>query len=160
MSNNVAWPEGKQFAFTVFDDTDAATVENVGCVYDFLRDCGFRTTKSCWVMRGDPSRGKFPGQTLADQPYLRWLLDLQAKGFEIGWHGATWHSADRGQTQAALKRFAEVFGHYPAVAANHSGAQEALYWGELQTGRLAPPGLQPPDQISQRQYIRRPPGGQ
>ena len=30
------WPEGKRFAFTVVDDTDAATVENVGAVYDFL----------------------------------------------------------------------------------------------------------------------------
>ena len=42
MSRSVAWPEGKRFAFSVFDDTDGATVENVGSVYAFLGDCGLR----------------------------------------------------------------------------------------------------------------------
>ena len=113
--NPVTWPEGKQFAFTVFDDTDLGTLTNVGPVYAFLADCGYRTAKSCWAFRGDPAKGKNPGETLDDLDYRNWLLDLQSKGFEIGWHGATWHSSPRERTIAALERFAEVFGHYPSA---------------------------------------------
>ena len=53
----ITWPDGKAFAFTIFDDTDFATVEKVGPVYSLLADCGLRTTKSCWVVRGDPEEG-------------------------------------------------------------------------------------------------------
>src|SRR5271165_313130 len=35
-----AWPQGKRFAFTIVDDTDRSTVENVGPVYDFLLELG------------------------------------------------------------------------------------------------------------------------
>jgi hypothetical protein len=130
MTPPVQWPEGKRFAFSVFDDTDLATLENVRSVYDFLHDCGFHTTKSCWVFRGDPRYGKFPGETTDDEPYRQWLVELQAKGFEIGWHGATWHSSLRDQTAKALDRFAELFGHYPAIGANHTSGNESLYWGD------------------------------
>jgi hypothetical protein len=124
------WPEGKQFAFTVFDDTDCATLGNVKGVYDFLADCGFRTTKSVWVVEGDPARGKHAGQTCADPDYLRWLLEMQAKGFEIGFHNGTWHSLGRDDVCAALDKFAELFGHDPAVAANHTGVIDSIYWGD------------------------------
>ena len=46
MAEAIPWPHGKRFAFTVFDDTDSATLENVSPVYALLRDLGFRTTKS------------------------------------------------------------------------------------------------------------------
>jgi hypothetical protein len=134
MSTSIAWPKGKRFAFTVFDDTDSATVENVGAVYAFLADCGLRTTKSCWVLRGDASRGKYPGQTLDDDVHRRWLVDLQAQGFEIGWHGATWHGSLRAQTAKALERFSDVFGHDPKAAANHTGMEDAIYWGSARLG--------------------------
>ena len=129
MKTSVIWPEGKQFAFSIFDDTDLATFENVSGVYALLKDRGFRTTKSCWVCRGDPHRGKHAGDTLDDDRYRRWLVDLQAAGFEIGWHGATWHGSLHDQTARALERFAEVFGHYPKTASNHSD-DEAIYWGD------------------------------
>ena len=123
------WPEGKRFAFTVFDDTDSGTWENLNPVYALLEELGFRTTKSCWVERGDPNLGKYPGETLDDEPYRTWLLGLQKKGFEIGLHGATWHTSDRHATAAGLNRFAAVFGRDPAAAANHTGAAESIYWG-------------------------------
>ncbi len=123
------WPDGKRFAFTVFDDADLGTYENLHPVYEFLIDLGFRTTKSCWVVREEPGKGKYPGQTLDDPEYRNWLLGLQAKGFEIGWHGATWHTSKRWRTREALDRFAEVFGRYPVTATNHTGAREAIYWG-------------------------------
>ncbi len=125
----IAWPEGKAFAFTVFDDTDFATMENVGPVYSFLADSGFRTTKSCWVVRGDPGKGFASGETTEDAACLRWLLELQAQGFEIGWHNSTWHGVPRGEVQAALEVFARHFQHYPITAANHSDA-EGIYWGD------------------------------
>jgi len=128
MLSRVEWPDGKKFAFTVFDDTDSATLANTREVYAFLADCGFRTTKSCWPVRGDASRPRFPGETCEDSAYNAWLLGLQSKGFEIGWHNATWHGLPRAEIFRAMDRFAEIFGHYPQTAANHSDG-ESLYWG-------------------------------
>lgn len=130
MSVKSIWPDGKRFAFTVFDDTDSATVENVKGVYDFLADCGFRTSKSVWVVAGDANRGKKAGQSCDDPDYLRWVLDLQAKGFEIGFHNATWHGLPRDAILAALDKFAELFGHDPKTAANHTGVDDAIYWAD------------------------------
>jgi hypothetical protein len=126
----IAWPEGKRFAFSVFDDTDWATLDNVGSVYALLAELGLRTTKSVWVRTGDPHRGSITGQTCDDPEYLKWLLDLRAKGFEIAWHNATWHGSLREETRAGLEKFAELFGHYPLTAANHTGVEESIYWAD------------------------------
>ena len=56
----VRWPEGKDFAFTVFDDTDHSTLENAHPVYDLLGDLGFATTKSVWTF--PPAQGVPPGR--------------------------------------------------------------------------------------------------
>jgi hypothetical protein len=129
MVENYHWPDGKQFAFTVHDDTDSETLANVGPVYAFLEECGFRTTKSCWTVCGDPQQGRYPGQTLEDADYRQWLLDLHSKDFGIDWHGATWHSSTRETIIAALDRFAEIFGHYPVLATNHTDVADSMYWG-------------------------------
>jgi hypothetical protein len=130
MTQNIVWPDGKRFAFTVSDDTDKATLANVGPVYSFLADCGFRTTKSVWVTAGDTRRGKYQAQTCDDPDYLRWALDLQAKGFEIGLHNCTWHGLPRDEIRAALGHFAALFGHDPLTADNHTGVEESIYWGD------------------------------
>lgn len=124
------WPEGKRFAFTVFDDADMGTYENLRDIYAMLEELGFRTTKSCWVLQGDPSLGKFPGDTLDNEVYRNWILELQNKGFEIGWHGATWHTSKRSEVAAAIDRFTEILGHDPVTGTNHTGANEAIYWGD------------------------------
>ena len=67
--------------------------------------------------RWRPERGKHAGQTCDDPDYLKWLLDLQKKGFEIGFHNCTWHGLPRPAIHAALDKFAELFGHDPATAA-------------------------------------------
>ena len=139
MVHDNVWPDGRQFAFTVFDDTDFATLENVQSLYSFLGDLGFRTTKSVWVVAGDPRRGKCVGQTCEDPDYLEWVLELQAKHFEIGFHNATFHGLPRRDIQAALERFAAIFGHDPLTAANHAGVDEAIYWGDARlTGWRVP----------------------
>jgi hypothetical protein len=128
MQGRIRWPDGKDFAFTIFDDTDRATLATVKDVYAFLRDCGFRTTKSVWPVRG-PHTPVNGGDTCDDPAYLAWLLTLQSQGFEIGYHMTTYHSSLRDETIAGLEQFAALFGQYPVTMANHVGCTENIYWG-------------------------------
>ena len=79
------WPAGKTFAFTIFDDTDFATVDNVKDVYKFLADHGFRTTKSVWPGGAGAEKTEY-GSTCKDPVYFAWVRALQMQGFEIGYH--------------------------------------------------------------------------
>jgi hypothetical protein len=124
---SAAWPEGKQFGFTIFDDTDFATLENVAPVYSFLSDQGFATTKSVWPTRSEGA--PFDGSTCEDAAYLAWLLELQQAGFEIGYHMAGPRTSTRECTSAALDRFRSHFGSRPKILANHTGCSENIYWG-------------------------------
>ncbi len=130
MSNQrrVEWPDGKAFAFTIFDDTDLATLENVRPVYAFLDEIGMRTTKSVWPI----SLGSSPriqGSTCDDRDYAAWTVDLQRAGFEIGYHGASNVTATRADVVRALERFETLYGHAPRAMANHADCEEGMYWG-------------------------------
>ena len=134
----VAWPDGKAFAFTIFDDTDLTTLENGPPVYRHLTDLGLRVTKSVWPLAPD-GPGFVGGTTCADTAYVRWVQALQAEGHEIGFHNATDASSPRDRTREALDRFRELFGTDPACGANHSGNAEAIYWGPARlSGARAP----------------------
>jgi hypothetical protein len=129
--NSVPWPEGKSFAFTAFDDSDLATVQNVGAVYAFLLDQGFRTTKSVWPVSGTEDPGSwFGGSTCADEEYLDWAQTLHSSGFEIGFHNAHFHNAERSTTLESLQTFKDLFGHFPKSMANHHKASQNMYWGD------------------------------
>lgn len=134
--DRIEWPEGKAFAFTVFDDTDRATLANVSPVYELLGDLGFRTTKSVWPVAGAemPAIG---GSTADDPDYRAWTLELQAAGFEIGYHGATYSTAPRRTIIRALDRFREIYGHDPRSMANHSGCADSIYWGPNRVSGLS-----------------------
>ena len=80
----IQWPEGKKFAFTIFDDTDAATVANTSPVYALLRDLGFRTTKSVWPLAETEPAVAVGGANCAEDAYRAWALQLQAEVFETG----------------------------------------------------------------------------
>ncbi len=123
----VAWPDGRRFAFTVFDDTDGARLDNVGEVYALLRDLGMRVTKSAWPL---PGRTPTRASSVADPEYREWLLELQRAGFEIGWHNAAHETSTREETIRGFEVFARTFGHYPRVMANHKDCEENLYWGD------------------------------
>ena len=129
----IEWPEGRDFAFTVFDDTDLATLENVAPVYELLRRLGFRTTKSVWAIEGRETP-RIGGMTCEDAAYRSWTLGLQASGFEIGSHGATYVTSPRVQVIRAMDRFREIYGHDPLVLANHAGCAESIYWGTDRVG--------------------------
>jgi hypothetical protein len=122
------WPHGKQFAFTIFDDTDLQTADNVRAVYSFLSDLGFRTTKTVWPIRGSRTP-KVGGVTCEDERYLKWVLGLKESAFEIALHNVTYHTSTRQETARGIETFRRIFGHYPYSLANHTGCAESIYWG-------------------------------
>lgn len=128
----IKWPDGKKFAFSIFDDTDNATVEAIRPVYSLLSQLGIKITKSVWPLRSDPS-DRFFADSLQDNEYLDLMLELQDKGFEIGYHGARAGSNQRQITLEALDLFREKIGHDPRTYAHHAPALENLYWGGLRT---------------------------
>jgi hypothetical protein len=126
----LTFPEGKRFAFTIMDDTDVATLENVGPMYRLLDQLGFRTTKTVWPVgcpEGSPDFGT--SATLEDAAYLDFVRDVERRGFEIAYHGATMESSVRERTLRAFERYRALFGGPPVVFANHACNRENLYWG-------------------------------
>ena len=124
----IRWPEGRRFAFTVFDDPDAQTLPTGRPVYDLLHDLGLRTTKAVWPIRGDGTPSD-RGETCAEDEYRKWAEELQAQGFEIGFHNATSHTSPREETRRGLDSFARSFGDAPLAMANHYNCDEAIYFG-------------------------------
>jgi hypothetical protein len=125
------WPDGRAFAFTVFDDPDAQSCEDGRVLYSFLADLGFRTTRGVWP-GGAVRTPNSPGDTCANQEYRDHTLALQAQGFEVGYHNTTCHTSVRDETIAGLDTFRSYFGHDPSAMANHYNA-EAIYWGDART---------------------------
>jgi hypothetical protein len=124
------YPGGARFAFTIFDDTDDATPENVGPVYRLLAELGMRTTKTIWpVACLEGSKIFFAGHTLEDPGYPQFIRSLAASGFEIAFHGATMESSHRGRVVEALERFREFTGTWPRTHANHGHNRDNVYWG-------------------------------
>jgi len=125
-----ALPPGKRFAFSVLDDTDDSTLENVEPIYTLLRDYGFRTTKTAWPLDcPEGSRNFFAADTLQNKDYLRFVRELVEGGFELAFHGATMESSWRERTLEALEFLRNEFGHYPRIFCNHGQNRENLYWG-------------------------------
>ena len=125
----VRWPDGRGFAFSVFDDTDRSTLENAPRVYDLLGDLGFLTTKSVWPLpaTADAIEG---GATCEDAAYAAWAQALQRGGFEIALHNVAPQTSTREQTVRGMERFGELFGGTPTAHANHTGCRDAIYWGD------------------------------
>jgi hypothetical protein len=125
----IRWPLGKSFAFTIIDDPDSQTLETGRRVYSFLAENGFRTTKLVWPIRGTGTPSDH-GTCCDDPEYAQWVQELQAQGFEIGFHNATSHTSPRAETERGLDTFKQLFGANPGVLATHYYSQEALHWGD------------------------------
>lgn len=133
------FPAGKSFAFTIFDDCDNSTVHNTGPFYALLERLGMRTTKTVWCFDSANVHPNWEGSSTLDDPaYRAFAQDLQSRGFEIGFHGASMMSSTRPRTMQALELFRETFGHYPRSHANHAGNRENMYWAH---NRFASPLL-------------------
>lgn len=124
-----AWPEGKRFVFTIFDDPDSQTWEAGREVYAFLKDQGLRTTKGLWPMGPIRTPSDY-GLTCAHPGYTDWVHSLLDAGFEAGYHNATSHTCTREETEKGLELFRRQFGAYPRTMAHHYNCDENLYWGE------------------------------
>lgn len=135
MKTPVEWPEGKRFAFTVFDDPDSQPLEESRIIYDFLHDIGLRTTMGIWPS-GPYREGTSRSESCANPAYREHVMAVRERGFEIGFHGAALRSSEREQTRAALESFREYFGSWPSAMANHFDNAEAIYWGPARLGGL------------------------
>jgi hypothetical protein len=130
MTARISWPDGKQFAFSVFDDTDLSAPGNFEAVYDLLGSLRMRTTKSVWPATGGDLQSRSEhGSTCDDPEYLRTVQELQRWGFEIGYHNSYFEGLPRRRIAEGLERFHALFGHYPAAMANHAESSEGIYWG-------------------------------
>lgn len=132
----VEWPAGKAFAFTVVDDTDEATLANVRPVYDLLTELGMRTTKTVWPL-APTAAPRYGGQSLEDDDYRAWVLELRDRGFEIALHGTTDHPSTRLRIEEGLAYYREVIGSDPRIHVNHDGQTEGIYWGEARLDQPA-----------------------
>ncbi|MCL0034155.1 hypothetical protein M1M94_01495 [Thermodesulfovibrionales bacterium] len=126
--NKMEFPGGKDFAFTIVDDTDNATVENVKLVYDHLHKYGLRTTKTVWVY--PPQAGNpYIGECLLDEDYLVFIRELQQRGFEIALHNVGSGTFTRSEIIRGMEIFEDKIGHFPQVHINHASNPDNIYWG-------------------------------
>ena len=126
MSKNIKWPNNKKFAFTIIDDTDNSTIENIKPIYDFLHKNKILTTKTVWVYE---SRDHFTGSTLQDEEYLNFAKSLMSQGFEIQLHNVGSGSFNREEIIRGIELFHEKMGYYPSMHINHSSNPDNIYWG-------------------------------
>ncbi len=130
MENKIKWPNNHEFAFTIFDDTDFATLKNIKPIYSFLNDIGLKTTKSVWTLESKVKNPYITGSTCEEKDYLKWLLEIKEKGFEIALHNVSNSSSIRDDTIKGIEKFHEYFGNYPKSFANHADCEESIYWGQ------------------------------
>ena len=135
---DIALPGGANFAFTVVDDTDLATVENVKPVYDLLDELGMRTTKTLWPLAPTEPNPYDGSQTAQDPEYLAFLRELQDRGFELALHGVRQHSSERADVLRGLDEFGEMLGGGPRMHVNHFQNADNLYWGEARLTTALP----------------------
>jgi hypothetical protein len=131
------FPDGRRFAFSIFDDTDLSTIENVGPVYHLLAELGMRTTKSVWPL-ASVHDGWHGGSSLQEAEYLEFVLSLKELGFEIALHNVRNHDSTRELIASGLERFRELIGYYPRSHANHSRNRDNIYWGASRLNSLGP----------------------
>lgn len=129
------FPDNKHFAFTVLDDTDLSTVKNVKPIYSLLEELGTRTTKSVWPL-ASVCNGRQGGSSLQEDDYLKFILDLKDRGFEISLHNVRNHDSTREITKQGFEEFRKLIGCYPRVHANHSLNRDNIYWGAARFNRL------------------------
>jgi hypothetical protein len=125
----VSFPGGKQFAVSIFDDTDVATLEYIRPIYELLDRLGFRTTKSVWPLPYEGHSDYQGSDSLADPEYANYVRHLQERGFEIAFHGARMESSERAEIIAALEVYKHNLGRYPTAYAAHGYNRDNLYWG-------------------------------
>ncbi len=134
--SNIKYPNGKDFIFSIFDDTDVSTLEYIKPIYDFLYGIDIKITKSVWPISYAGKSDYLGSNTLEEKEYAEYVKTLSDRGFEIGYHGPTMVSSIRQDVIKSFQVFFDVLGHYPRIYAPHSTNRENLYWG---TSRFSNP---------------------
>lgn len=125
------YPDNKKFAFTILDDTDDATRENVEPIYRYLKESGFRTTKTVWPLSKDEQQQSlFDGSSdLSNPDYLDFIKWLASENFEVTWHGPAMESSNREKIINGMDAFEKYLGFSPSLHVNHSHNKDNMYWG-------------------------------
>lgn len=126
----ICWPHGKNFAFTIVDDTDNATVKNIQSIYNTLTDFGILITKTVWPLNVDPGAHYSSSETLQNLGYCKFILDLQEKGHEIAIHGVRGGTSNRETIKSGLEVYKKIVGSNPRIHINHAQNLDNLYWGK------------------------------
>ena len=134
------YPHGLNFGFSIIDDTDTTIGPDVAPIYELLFDLGFKTTKTIWVF--DPKRSNSYrkenentenvrdwGVSIENEEYLKFVLDLKQKGFEIALHGVSSGNDTRNEIIKGYEKFNKIFGGYPSIDILHAKNIENLYSG-------------------------------
>ena len=94
MHGPIRWPDGKDFAFTLFDDCDYQAAANVRGVYDFLTEIGLRDEDGL-----DGPRQREAGRE------SHWRRDVRQRGLlEVGSRAANAGSRSLYTTSAITPR--------------------------------------------------------
>ena len=131
------YPDGKNFAFTITADPDVDKLEKDKLIYEFLTKVGLRTTIAVWVKDSTRSTG-IPDTAIPDKngdscerkDYLKYMQELQKRGFEIAMHTVSSGNDYREETIKGYEKFKEYFGAYPKINIMHSTNLENVYWGK------------------------------
>ncbi|MEZ4907351.1 MAG: hypothetical protein R2771_06865 [Saprospiraceae bacterium] len=120
------WPNNKEFAFTIVDDTDDATIASTQMIYDYLLKKSIYITKTVWLY---DSRDENIGLSLQNEEYKQLILDLNTEGFEIALHNVGSGHFTRDEIKRGIEIFQDIFGYYPQMHINHNLNPDNLYWG-------------------------------
>ena len=131
------YPNGKNFAFTITADPDANIFEKDKIIYEFLTQAGLKTTIAVWVKDATRSTGvpdetetQQNGDSCENSEYLKYIQELQKRGFEIALHTVSSGNDYREETIEGYEIFKKYFGEYPKINIMHSTNLENLYWGK------------------------------
>jgi hypothetical protein len=120
-------PEGKEFAFTIIDDTDNSKLEDIIPIYNLLKKLSLYTTKTVWIY---PSRDNFfYGDTIQNPQYLAYMKELANAGFEIALHNVGSGVFTRPEILKGIEEFEEKIGYPPKLLTCHGWNPDNLYWG-------------------------------
>ncbi|MGH8435634.1 MAG: hypothetical protein ACRERX_14420 [Pseudomonas sp.] len=124
------YPQERRFALAILDAPAVHNVAEIRPLYGLLSELGISATKAVWPMASQNPNNILDARcTLEDPEYRDFILELIARGFEIGWAGASRDSSTRQQTIEGLEYFREVVGYYPRVQVNGTLNRESPYWG-------------------------------
>ncbi len=134
------YPDGKDFGFSIIDDTDYSDGPEIEPVYDLLNGLGIKTTKTVWMfdqIRSGTYRREYErtsgfeesGASMENPGYSSLIRKIHDQGFEIALHGVSAGNDYRAEILEGYETFKIIFGDYPRMDILHATNIENLYSG-------------------------------